>query len=96
MYEALAVALGVAIGLAFRDMRPAAAAVAVIVPLGIAAGAAVSAMAGELEVSVGFLAFDTLQASGAAVLAYVLARARRRAPAVAVRSDGAAPGPPPA
>jgi hypothetical protein len=75
MYEALAIALGVGIGLTFRDMRPAGRAVAVIIPLGIAAGAAVSAISGELEVSVGFLLFDTLQTTAAAMLTYVLARA---------------------
>jgi hypothetical protein len=78
MYEVLAIALGVGIGLAFRAMRPAGRAVAVIIPIGIAAGAAVSAISGELEVSVGFLLFDTLQASAVAVVTYVVARAWKR------------------
>ena len=75
MYEVLAVALGVGIGLAFRDLRPAARALVVVIPLGIAAGAAVSALSGELEMSMGFLLFDTVQTSIAATLAYALARA---------------------
>jgi hypothetical protein len=51
---------------------PAARAVPTIVPLGIAVGAAASALAGELEVSLAFLVFDTLQVTVSALLAYAL------------------------
>jgi hypothetical protein len=73
MYEVLAVALGVAIGGALRGMGPRRA-ITLIVCLGVVVGAAVSAVAGELEVSLAFLAFDTFQVTGAALLTYVLAR----------------------
>jgi len=74
MYEVLAVALGVAIGVTFRGVGLRRA-IPMVLCLGIVIGAAVSALAGELEVSLGFLAFDTSQVTGAALLTYVLARA---------------------
>ena len=83
MYEVLAVALGVAIGVAFRGMVPHRA-IPVVVCFGVVVGAAVSALAGELEISLAFLVFDTVQVTGAALLTYALARA------VAVRAARAA------
>jgi hypothetical protein len=74
MFEVLAVALGVGIGVAFRGVPPRRA-IPLLVCLGVVVGAAVSAAAGELEVSLAFLAFDTFQVAGAALLTYVLARA---------------------
>jgi hypothetical protein len=79
MYEVLAVTLGVLMGLGFSSVRPAARAVLMIVPLGIVVGAAVSALAGEIELSLGFLVFDTVQVTASALLVYVLGRAVRAA-----------------
>lgn len=74
MYELLAVTLGVVIGFALGGVRPAARAIAILVPLGILVGTAVSAAAGEIEISLGFLLFDTTQVTASALLTYVLRR----------------------
>jgi hypothetical protein len=87
VYEVLAVALGVAIGLAFRGVSTRRA-LPLIICLGLAAGAAVSALAGEIEVSLAFPAFDTIQTTGAALLTYALARV------AAPRAAGGSSGPP--
>jgi|SoiMethySBSTD1v2_1073268.scaffolds.fasta_scaffold478530_2 hypothetical protein len=72
MYEVIAIGLGIALGAAFARVHPARRALAFMVPLAILGGAAVTAASGELEVSIGFLVFDTLQTTVAAVATYAL------------------------
>ena len=81
MYELMAIVVGIGLGVALRRM-PRGRAVVLLVPLGMLLGAVVSALAGELELSVGFVVFDTLQVTATAVATHVVvnALAARRVP----------------
>jgi len=81
MYELMAIVVGIGLGVALRRM-PRGRAVVLLVPLGMLLGAVVSALAGELELSVGFVVFDTLQVTATAVATHVVvnALAPRRVP----------------
>jgi len=81
MYELMTIVVGIGLGVALRRM-PRGRAVVLLVPLGMLLGAVVSALAGELELSVGFVVFDTLQVTATAVATHVVvnALAARRVP----------------
>jgi hypothetical protein len=74
MYEVLAIVAGIGLGAALRRV-PRGRAVVLLVPLGMLLGTAVSALAGELELSVGFVVFDTLQVTMVAVATHVVVNA---------------------
>lgn len=80
MYEVLALVVGSGIGFGLRH-TPTGRAVAVAAVAAVLVGFAVSRLSGELELSAGFLIFDTGQVFLAAIAVRGLARAwlRRRA-----------------
>jgi len=75
MYEVLVIAVGVALGVGLREVRPRALALAWIAGLGLVCGTLVTIASGEIEVSPGFLVFDAGQCVAAGVLAYLVAQA---------------------
>jgi hypothetical protein len=77
VYEVVALLAGVAVGAVLRH-RSWRGFLLAAVPLCVGIGFAVSALSGELEVSVGFLIFDVSQSLVAAVLTAVLLRALER------------------
>lgn len=69
MYEVLAIGLGLMLGMAVRRAVGPRWRVPVLILLSVAIGSAVSAAAGELEISAGFLVFDCGQVVVAALAA---------------------------
>jgi hypothetical protein len=80
--EALPVAVGAMIGLAAWRLAPHRLAPAVVAVLAVPAGFAITALAGELELSGAFVVFDVGQVVLAALLTLLAAQARARRPAV--------------
>jgi high-affinity Fe2+/Pb2+ permease len=81
VFEIIAIVAGLAVGLLVRDVPSPRRATALALLLGAAAGVAVTALSGELEISPAFLVFDAGQTALAAVLTLVVARRLRRSAA---------------
>lgn len=79
MYEVVAIVAGVVVGTVLRH-RSARGFLVAAAGFCIGIGLAVSALSGELELSVAFLIFDVGQSFAAAVLTAVLLRAWERRP----------------
>jgi|tagenome__1003787_1003787.scaffolds.fasta_scaffold19364497_2 hypothetical protein len=77
MYELIPIALGAVLGILLRGL-PRSRAAWIAAPFALAGGLAASTLSGELEKSVGFVAWDTLQVLAAATATYLLAGARAR------------------
>jgi hypothetical protein len=74
VYEIIALLAGATIGVALRGVPSLRRSTALAVPLGLAAGTAVTALSGELEISPAFILLDAGQSAVAAVLTLVGAR----------------------
>jgi hypothetical protein len=67
MFEGVAIAVGLMLGVAMRHISAPRMRATVLIVLSLVAGSAVSAAAGELEISFGFLVFDCGQVLVAAL-----------------------------
>jgi hypothetical protein len=91
VYEMIALLAGAAVGVALCGVPSLRRSMALAVPLGVAAGTAVTAISGELEISPAFMLLDAGQSAVAAVLTLVGARVirqRRSSPNAAEPLDG--------